>query len=98
MQAFKNLMLQFRLNQYAMFTSGYKQSYSNGGVNTDLQPLVEQLRRKWKINKIQIWGAIYQFDDFVNSMTQSMLRGGITLCSSGWNIGPRFSLSDTKSI
>jgi hypothetical protein len=24
MEAFKNLMLEFRLNEYAMFTSGYK--------------------------------------------------------------------------
>lgn len=95
MQAFKNLMIQFRLNEYAMFTSGYAQSYTNPAVNTDLEALTTQLKRQWKINRIQIWGAIYQFDDFVTSMTDSMLRSGITLCSSGWNIGPRFSLVDT---
>lgn len=95
MQAFKNLMIQFRLNEYAMFTSGYLQSYSDPAQNTDIQSMVTQLKRQWKINRIQIWGAIYQFDDFVTNMTDSMLRSGITLCSSGWNIGPRFSLTTT---
>jgi hypothetical protein len=38
------------------------------------------------------------FDDFINSATDSALASGITISSSGWNIGPRFSLASTASI
>lgn len=97
-------MIQFRLNQYAMFTSGYKQNYSapNYGsvVTSDTKPMSEygQLQRKWKINRFQIWGEIYQFDDFINNSVSSMLQSGISLSSGAWNIGPRFSLANTASV
>lgn len=49
-------MIEFRLNEYAMFTSGYAEDFVHGAgkVNRATTPMTNyaQLKRQWKINKI----------------------------------------------
>lgn len=70
MEAFKNLLLEFRLNEFAMFTSGYNQNFIQSSVDRCIQPMsnYSQLKRNWKINRFELYGAIFSFDDFVTNM------------------------------
>jgi len=70
MEAFKNLLLEFRLNEFAMFTSGYNEDFVQKTVDRSGVPMsnLTQLKRNWKINRFELYGAIFSFDDFVTSM------------------------------
>lgn len=70
MEAFKNLLLQFRLNEFAMFTSGYNEDFTSFTVDRSNVAMsgLSQLKRNWKINRFELYGAIFSFDDFVTGM------------------------------
>ena len=70
MEAFKNLLLEFRLNEFAMFTSGYNEDFVQKTTDRSNQAMTNysQLKRNWKINRFELYGAIYSFDDFVTNM------------------------------
>lgn len=61
MKALQELILEFRLNPYAMFTSGYADGatnlsplYAGGGGTALATTTYPMLSRIWKINKFEI--------------------------------------------
>lgn len=55
-----------------MFSSGYAEDFSQHTVDRATQPMSNypQCKRNWKINRFELYGAIFQFDDFVTAMVR----------------------------
>jgi hypothetical protein len=56
---FPNLLFEFRLNPYAMFTSG--------GIGSSINTVNTASTRNFKINKFEIWADLYYFDEVTNA-------------------------------
>lgn len=95
MLALEDLVLEFRLNPYAMFTSGYK-PYKNGAwvATGEETNKYGQIPRKWKITKFEINVEMLHFDKTIDNIVLSALNTeqGINFHTVSWYLGPQFSL------
>ncbi|MCB0745452.1 MAG: hypothetical protein KDC67_16210, partial [Ignavibacteriae bacterium] len=95
MMALEDLVLEFRLNPFAMFTSGYK--IEKGGVFLkagDSYKLYGEIPRKWRITKFEICVEMIHFDSIINNIISTSLESeqGINFHSTSWYLGPQYSL------
>jgi hypothetical protein len=98
MQALQDLVLEFRINPNAVFTSGY--SYFQ--ANTDAVDLTMNsaanthalLQRKFVITKFEIVAEMLFFDQKVDSLIQNQLSSneGVIFHTESWMLGPITSL------
>ena len=95
MQALEDLVIEFRMNPNAMFTSGYKPyaggSWLSGGDSVSKNGMIP---RKWKITKFEIVVDILLFDKDVEDMVRTQLNteSGITFHTISWFLGPLYSI------
>lgn len=96
MLALEDLVLEFRLNPYAMFTSGYKPCSGSTWIvsNTDDITKYGQIPRKWKITKFEIVVEMLSFDKNIDNMVTSALNSesGIVFHTTSWFLGPQYSI------
>ena len=98
MSALQDLMLEFRINPFAVFTSGY--SYLKAGSDTveDSYSAVltshAELQRKFVITKFEIVCEMLSFDARVDTLIQNQLSSsdGVIFPTQSWMLGPIFSL------
>lgn len=96
MIALEDLVLEFRLNPYAMFTSGYK-IYQNGtflAKDDDLKKF-GQIPRKWRITKFEICVEMLYFDKLIDNIVLNSMNSenGLNFHTTSWYLGPQYSLS-----
>lgn len=96
MVALEDLVLEFRLNPFAMFTSGYK--IEKGGVFLkagDSYQLYGEIPRKWRITKFEICVEMIHFDSIINNIITTSLESeqGINFHTTSWYLGPQYSLA-----
>lgn len=95
LSALDDLVLEFRMNPNAMFTSGYK-PYANSAwlALGDSVAKNGMIPRKWKITKFEIVVEILQFDNSIEDIVKSQLNTetGITFHTTSWFLGPLYSI------
>lgn len=95
MGALEDLVLEFRMNPNAMFTSGYKPYAGSGWLaGGDTVNKNGMIPRKWKITKFEIVVDILIFDQTVEDIVQSQLNSetGISFHTISWYLGPLYSI------
>lgn len=95
MMALEDLAIEFRMNPYAMFSSGYK-PYAGGAwlAHGDDVTKFGQIPRKWKITKFEIVVDMLYFDKTIDNLILDQLNqeGGISFHTTSWYLGPLYSL------
>lgn len=99
--AVENLTIEFRVNPYAVFTSGYF-TPPNSGVNASdhgiFKNLTTQPKRAFKIKEFELVVDLIQFDESVTDLMRQQLQGdGIILSTHSWSLGPLYNIKDTAS-
>ena len=102
MQALQDLVLEFRLNPYGVFTTGFQNKLSNGTDDAILPNNCaghNLLQRKYKITKFEIVVEMLYFDNRIDSMINSQLNSseGIVFHSQSWMLGPVYSISPSTT-
>ena len=96
MIALEDLVLEFRLNPFAMFTSGYK-IYQNGSflATGDSLKKFGQIPRKWRITKFEICVEMLYFDKLVDNIVLNSMNSenGLNFHTTSWYLGPQYTLS-----
>ena len=95
MIALEDLVLEFRLNPFAMFTSGYK-IYQNGTflAKDDSLKKFGQIPRKWRITKFEICVEMLYFDKLIDNIVLNSMNSenGLNFHTTSWYLGPQYSL------
>ena len=83
MEAFRDLIFEFTMSPYAMFTSGNNDQFATGSVN------IAQYTRFWRITKFEVCTEIVSFDQSVETGILSALDSGegILLHTQSWYLG-----------
>lgn len=104
MQAFEDLIIEFRLSKYAMFTSGYTDGGNikdNGGsgLPTCMSTLqINQAPRSYSLTKFEIVTELVEFNSpEIDIIVRQQLETGIVFHSNSWYNGPSFELSSTSN-
>lgn len=107
MQAFEDLILEFRLSKYALFTSGYTDGGYLGTQAINIAPVntipftatqTNQAPRLFSITKLEIVTELIEFDSpEIDIIVSNQLETGIILHSSSWYNGPSFELQNTAA-
>lgn len=95
MIALEDLVLEFRLNPFAMFTSGYKINQNGTFVATgESFKKFGTIPRKWRITKFEICVEMLYFDKIVDNLVLNSLNSenGINFHTTSWYLGPQYSL------
>lgn len=95
MAALEDMVLEFRLNQYAMFTSGYKPNSKGTWLQSgDTCNKYGQIPRKWKITKFEIVVEMLYFDKTIDDLIQAQLNSesGIVFHTESWYLGPIYTI------
>lgn len=109
LSAFENLIFEFRMNKYALFSSGYTNDGTTISEMTDIIPFntIKQLfdttsnvgSRTYKITKFEIVAELLEFDSKeIDSITEAQLENGIILHTNSWYNGPYFYLANTAAV
>lgn len=90
MSCLSDLILEFRINPYAVFTSGYQFLNKNGGYDAayNSNPTNHNLLpRKFKITKFEIVVDLIYFDEQLESLTRSQFNSldGIVFHTISWH-------------
>ena len=103
--AIENLTLEFRINPYAVFSSGYTNPTPGGGSTlTDSifhQPLTAAslITRTFKIIEFELIVDLVQFDDSVTNLMRNQLSGdGLVISSHSWALGPLYNIPSTSGV
>lgn len=95
MLALEDLSIEFRMNPFAMFTSGFK-PYANSAwlAIGDAINKNGQIPRKWKITKFEIVVEMLYFDKTIDNLIMDQLNqeGGIVFHTTSWYLGPLYSI------
>ncbi len=96
MIALEDLAIEFRMNPYAMFSSGYKPYKDSKWLEIgDDVTAKGQIPRKWKITKFEIVVDMLYFDKTIDNLILDQLNqeGGISFHTTSWYLGPLYALS-----
>ena len=95
MIALEDLTLEFRLNPFAMFTSGYK-VYSNGAFLAKDESFKKYgyIPRKWRITKFEICVEMLYFDKLIDNIVLNSMNSeqGLSFHTTSWYLGPQYSI------
>jgi len=108
MEALKDLLIEFRLNPYAFFTSGYTNDIDSNitvpwpsgtlknllGANKTLT--TQAKRNTWSITKFEINAEIMLFAPEINNIIQNQLNTGVILNTCSWYLGPQYLIQDSS--
>lgn len=105
MSALEDLILEFRMNRAAVFTSGYNNDvWTAGGASfSAASPFTKALtgttKRTWKLTKFEIVADIIQFDKEIEDGIKAKLNseGGIVLHTNSWYLGPQYQVNGTQA-
>ena len=107
MQAFEDLILEFRLSRYAMFTSGYTDGgiVNQFGIQTAMSAVTpfnttqsNMPNRTFAITKLEIVTELIEFDSpEIDVIVNNQLESGIVFHSNSWYNGPSFELNNTAA-
>ncbi len=75
--AFGEVIFEFRMSPYAMFTSGYTDLWYVDGSR-------RQAKRNYRLNKLEIVAEICKFDNDVTQIIGSQLEQGVVLHTNSW--------------
>lgn len=98
MVAFQDLMMEFRINPYAIFTSGFSYLEANtNNLDTNYTTAVNshlELQRKFVITKFEIVCEMLFFDPRVDSLILNQLSSsdGVVFPTQSWLLGPIISI------
>ena len=94
-----DLMLELRINPYAVFTSGYIYTNSTttaqttGPLTTGSSTLAQ---RTFRIKNMVINAEILKFSNEIQQQVMSVASGGLSLHTSSWALGPQYLIADTS--
>ncbi len=100
MNALEDLVLEFRLNPYALFAAGYRQASGQTEsatwltIGTDLNSKYGQIPRKWKISKFEIVVEMLFFDKIIDQMIIDQINSdsGVVFHTTSWYLGPLYNI------
>lgn len=105
MAAFEDLVIEIRLNKYALFSSGYSDDvYSTSSnfntANPFMKTPVNQITRGFKITTFELMADIIQFDNEIEQAVLAQVDSpdGIILHSTSWYLGPQFLTPSTQAV
>lgn len=91
----QDLMIEFRMNPYALFTSGYR--YGNEAVSSIFTVgSTNQQPRTYKIKNIIINSHILRFGKEIQQQVENI--GALTLHTASWALGPQYLMANTGSV
>lgn len=92
MDIFADILLEFRLNPYAMFTSGYKNQKNLTSSQTP--DTYAQIVRKWKITKFEICAEILYFDQALTNMVLDQMNSesGCLFHTASWMLVNQYNI------
>jgi hypothetical protein len=94
MSVLYNTLLEFSLNPYAMFTSGYTDRNE-----FDSQGMTIQQQRSYRIIRFQYLLCLYSFvEDAVKDYIKSSIVRGITITSQGWLLGAQYQIATGQNV
>ena len=101
--AVDNLQIEFRVNPYAVFTSGYLPatyvSTDAKSNHTAYQKLVNQQQRKFRISEFELIVDLVQFDETITDLMRAQLVGdGIILSTHSFSQGPPYNIASYNHI
>ena len=100
LNALEDLVLEFRLNPYALFAAGYRQASGQteaatwSTIGTDLPSKYGQIPRKWKISKFEIVVEMLFFDKIIDQMIIDQINSdsGVVFHTTSWYLGPLYNI------
>lgn len=98
MSALQDLMLEFRINPNAVFTSGYSYLKANSDTVEDSYTAVltshAELQRRFVISKFEIVCEMLSFDARIDTLIQNQLSSsdGVIFPTQSWMLGPIISI------
>jgi len=105
--AFRDLMMDFRINPYAFFTSGYMNDVTTGLATGPIAPTdyffdkaltTLPNRKAFKITKFEINVQIILFEAPIIAAVENLIKtSGIVLNSASWYLGPQYLVSSTQA-
>ena len=99
MKYFTNLVMDFRLSPYAMFSSGYTDTSLDIDKALTSANSIIQIPRSWTVRKFEILVDMYYFDDIVEKALSDMIASsGLTLNTVCYELGPTTTLSSTANV